>query len=138
MEDSHRSGDAGELAAAGAGHHGDGESKISLIHCSDVLEGKGAAVTVEGSGDLLDGDVSGVAARRVAGGQHFALACGFKIAVELLDECIAADESASGGVVSSEWSGLDVEGSCCVAGHDGVLSERSRGWVLRWRLQSLA
>ena len=59
-DDAHGSCDASEPSRARSEHHGDGELQLSRVYCAGVLEGEGAAVAAEGSGDVLDGHVTGI------------------------------------------------------------------------------
>src|SRR6266849_8500249 len=124
-DDRHCSCDASEPSRARAGHHCDGDLKLSLIHRAIVLEGEGTAVAVEGSGDALDCHVTGSALGGVAGPKHLAFARGLEIAVELLVERIAANANVyactSGGVIRRKRGGFYLEGSGGVEWHGGIL-----------------
>jgi hypothetical protein len=109
-------------------------AEFALLHGADVLEGEGAGVSLEGTGNVFDGDVAGCAFGAVAGAEHLAFACGFDVAVELFVESEAADGRAGGGVVGWERGVLYVKGSFCVAGHDGILPQEFRVRGLRMEL----
>lgn len=84
-----------------------------------MLEGERAPLAVEGSSDMLDGHVTGDAFGGVASTKHFALACGFEIAVKLLVEGVAADCRTAGGFVMGERNGFYIEVSGCMEGYGG-------------------
>jgi hypothetical protein len=97
-DDLHGAGYSGECAGAGVGDDGDGELRGSAVHGGGVHQDEGTGLAGEGAGDFLNGDVGGGAFGVSSGGEHLALAGGFKVAVELLTDGEAGELGVGGGV----------------------------------------
>src|SRR5689334_8552259 len=68
--DAQRAGEARELIGTRIRHHGDGERRLAAVHHARVLQQEAAPAPTELAGDVIDGDVTGRAARIRTGRQH--------------------------------------------------------------------
>lgn len=125
--DGHGAGESGEVACAGVRHDGDGELLGAAGHGAGMLQGKGPLTSAERAGNALDGDVAGRTFDGSHGCEHFTLAHGFQIAVELFVERHAAERGAFGHGVRRLGRELYIEGSGGSGGHGpSIMRERGR------------
>ena len=123
--DVHFAGEAGELAGAGVGDDGDAELQRATVHGAGVLQDEGAGAAAERPANALDGDVTGGALDRCAGGEHLALAGGFEVAVDLFVEGHAAEGGGVGFVFGGLRGHFYFKRSGGVSGHGGTFL----GWI---------
>ena len=112
--DGEGSGDALELAGAGAGNDDDLQGVAARVHGGQLGEREGAGFSVEGSGEVFDGDVAGGAEFVVAGADHFPFAGAAEVALKLL---VHGEDGESFSRCGGFRLHFDGEGALGVMGH---------------------
>lgn len=105
-DDVHGAGEASELAGAGVGHDDSCERGNAAIHGGVMLQNEGAGAAVKSAANTLNSDIPGRTLDNGARREHFAFACGFKVAVKLFVDRHASQRiivGSKGGLQRSEF-----------------------------------